>query len=440
MKGFVRELGGLGHSVKYIRLDNAGENNIFAKEAKAEGLGLKFEFTAPKTPQQNGVVERAFATLFARARAMFASAGFGKGLKHKLWAECFLTATVLANMSVSPRSLKSSNELFGDKSQDKIVAHLHKFGEVGYVANRKKIQAKLDDRATKTIFVGYAEDHAGDVFRMYDPEKKSIKLSRDVHWLDQMWGIPVSRKSPKPAVKNEDDMSDLSVAMEPSDPNAPAVPVNVNIGNNEDDDLMLDNEDTEPVAEDIAHVQDIESIAETGEDSVSAQAGEDAALDLSHLPEAKRRKVERVRKQLQWGMEEGALVSPVQSDYTEPATYKQAMRSKDKAKWLEAIEKEFKSIGERKVWTPVKLDAVPAGMKPFGTKWVFKKKDNGVFRARLVALGYNQIPGVDFTDRFSPVVHDMTWRVLLSVFQGQDKDWVAEQNDVETASSENKNT
>jgi len=65
---------------------------------------------------------------------------------------------------------------------------------------------------------------------------------------------------------------------------------------------------------------------------------------------------------------------------------------------------------------------------------VFKKKDNGVFRARLVALGYNQVPGVDFTDRFSPVVHDMTWRILLSVLQGQDKkEWVAEQIDVETA-------
>jgi len=41
-------------------------------------------------------------------------------------------------------------------------------------------------------------------------------------------------------------------------------------------------------------------------------------------------------------------------------------------------------------------------------------KRNGVYRARLVALGYNQIPGVDFTDNFAPVVNDVTFRLMLS--------------------------
>ena len=31
----------------------------------------------------------------------------------------------------------------------------------------------------------------------------------------------------------------------------------------------------------------------------------------------------------------------------------------------------------------------------------------------MVALGYTQIPGVDFTDNFSPVVHDVTQRISL---------------------------
>ena len=46
-------------------------------------------------------------------------------------------------------------------------------------------------------------------------------------------------------------------------------------------------------------------------------------------------------------------------------------------------------------------------------KWVFKVKRNGIFRARLVVCGYSQIPGVDFTENYSPVVHDITYRVLL---------------------------
>jgi hypothetical protein len=31
----------------------------------------------------------------------------------------------------------------------------------------------------------------------------------------------------------------------------------------------------------------------------------------------------------------------------------------------------------------------------------------------LVACGYLQIPGVDFTEKYSPVINDITWRILI---------------------------
>ena len=51
--------------IKFIRCDNADENKSLEKKLIQEGLGVIFEFTAPGTPQQNGVVERAFVTLIA---------------------------------------------------------------------------------------------------------------------------------------------------------------------------------------------------------------------------------------------------------------------------------------------------------------------------------------------------------------------------------------
>ena len=61
----IKELKDLhGIQVKRIRCDNSGENQSFQKQAKEERLGLTFEFTARKTPQQKGHVERKFATLF----------------------------------------------------------------------------------------------------------------------------------------------------------------------------------------------------------------------------------------------------------------------------------------------------------------------------------------------------------------------------------------
>ena len=47
------------------------------------------------------------------------------------------------------------------------------------------------------------------------------------------------------------------------------------------------------------------------------------------------------------------------------------------------------------------------------SKWVFDVKRTGLFKVRLVACGYSQIPGVDFTELYAPVINDVSWRVLL---------------------------
>lgn len=62
---------------------------------------------------------------------------------------------------------------------------------------------------------------------------------------------------------------------------------------------------------------------------------------------------------------------------------------------------------------------------------MFKKKGNGVYRSRLVALGYAQIAGIDHQDNFAPVVHETTFRLVM--FLMLLKDWVAEIVGVETA-------
>ena len=55
--------------VMIIRCDNAGENKVLERESDKNELGIIFEYTAPGTPQQNGVVERAFVTVMGRPRA-----------------------------------------------------------------------------------------------------------------------------------------------------------------------------------------------------------------------------------------------------------------------------------------------------------------------------------------------------------------------------------
>jgi len=40
----------------------------------------------------------------------------------------------------------------------------------------------------KAIFVGYADKHAGNVYRFINPNTNKIILSRDVKWLERKYG------------------------------------------------------------------------------------------------------------------------------------------------------------------------------------------------------------------------------------------------------------
>ena len=62
--------------VQIIRCDNSGENKVMERESDKTELGIIFEYTAPWTPQQNEVVERAFVTVMGIARVMMNHAGF----------------------------------------------------------------------------------------------------------------------------------------------------------------------------------------------------------------------------------------------------------------------------------------------------------------------------------------------------------------------------
>ncbi|CAB1102912.1 unnamed protein product [Ectocarpus sp. CCAP 1310/34] len=82
-----------------------------------------------------------------------------------------------------------------------------------------------------------------------------------------------------------------------------------------------------------------------------------------------------------------------------PMTYKDVMCSKYKVFWETAMKKEID--GHDKTGTFTKVKELPEGRKAIGSKWVFSWKTNekGLildFKARVVARGFSQIPGIDF--------------------------------------------
>ena len=151
-------------------------------------MGFIFEYTAPGTPQQNGVVERAFVTVMGRARAMMNHVGFTMAKRQQLWCEAAQTDTLLDNIFVQD-SAKSPpfTQSFGVDA--KYTKHLRVFGEMCVVVdtNNKVGRTKIDPRGKISLFVGYSTQHAGDVYRLLNPKTSRVIHSRDVKWIGKAW-------------------------------------------------------------------------------------------------------------------------------------------------------------------------------------------------------------------------------------------------------------
>ena len=115
---------------------------------------------------------------------------------------------------------------------------------------------------------------------------------------------------------------------------------------------------------------------------------------------------------------------------TEPKGLKSAAKN---LAWVAAMDKEIRALQQNDTWTLVPR---PTKTNIVCSKSVFHIKylpDGFVehFKARLIAKGYTQVPGLDYSDTFSPVVKATTVRVVLSI--AVTNKWPLRQLDVKNA-------
>ncbi|GJS26838.1 zinc finger, CCHC-type containing protein [Tanacetum coccineum] len=82
------------------------------------------------------------------------------------------------------------------------------------------------------------------------------------------------------------------------------------------------------------------------------------------------------------------------------------------------------------------LADLPLGCKPFGFKWIFKRKlkvDGTIekFKARLVIQGFRHNSGIDYFDTYDPVARISTKRMLIA--KASIHNLIIHQMDVKTA-------
>ena len=133
--------------------------------------GIVHQGSCKDTPQHNGVAKRKNKRLLEVARALL----FSKNVPKYLWGETILTATYLINIMPS-RILNFQTPLNFFKtlypiSRLKSEIALKVFGCIAFAHNHEHGLGKLDPRARKCIFVGYAPTQKGYKCLILFPKK-----------------------------------------------------------------------------------------------------------------------------------------------------------------------------------------------------------------------------------------------------------------------------
>ena len=420
------------------------------------------EYTAPNTPQQNGVVERSFATDLRRVYASMIQAGLTKSYINKLWPQAVRAQQRVSNITPNKNNKENAcpDKLYYGK-EPTLYPYLQQFGRVGFVTIRKKLQKKLVKKSMRCVMVGYAENHANDTYMMFNPRTNRIILSRDIRWAD------FDRPTPQEGMgmfKNkcntsEDDQEFLATS---SDDDSEV---------NQHDDLKSpkviyesDNSDEETKSSEISNQggkehADSDSTSKTMttpksklEERIRKKQRMMRAmkkLGTSYNPDANKH-IDRLQEITHYVNLDGESVKVVQethfvhntavtSDPGEPKTINEALSEKNRHLWEPSAKAEIENFLKRQSWEFVDKDiAIKANRKIIPLKWVFKIKNeqDGTkrYKTRLCVKGFHQVPGVDYTESFSPVATESTIHLVIAyTLYKYNEGWRCEMFDVEAA-------
>ena len=433
-----------GNPVTHLRLDNAGENKKLVERMRSSDwkMKLKVEFTPRNSPQYNHLAELGFATLYNKGRALMIKANIPVKMRYKFYGEAFKTATMLDGlMVVKVGEVWATRYKHCTGSNPRFAKHLRLWGEAGTVTVKSKATPKVDDRGVACMFVGYAPEHPGDTYRMWNPKTDRVIVSRDVIWLKRMF-FPAKKTVPEIRVNEEeeevvgeiesdeverDEMEAENVDQESAqEEEAPPDPEEVPA-----DDHPEVEEAAEPVGwvdgGNLAYIttragRAVRARAFLSDEQAAERGAVAGDLALSVAEREYFSTMERIAALQEVNGEIAAVGAALGGGFThttelKPMKYKEAMASKDRASWIEAMEVEHQKMMKMKVWKRIKKDLVPKGAKILSTTWAMKKKSNGVFRARINARGYEQVDGEHYEshDIAAPVSNERSIRVVLTL-------------------------
>lgn len=303
-----------GRKIQVVHADNGREycNEDMYRYLKSRGI--RMENIAPYTPEQNGKAERENCTIMESARTMIGH----KNLPKALWAEAVNTAVYVLNRTLQSKNPRQTPfEIWHGKKPD--LSHIRVFGSIAHMHIPHQMRRKLDAKAKRMLLVGYDNDSVN--YRLFDPDKRSITISRHVTFHEHTEENRLMNHS-------NDELITLPKTERMNDGNR-------NDPKRRDDELGNNEEEKRGNDEPRNNEEEPETIPEPADDIRST------LRDRASIKPPKRYEINA-------------------TEYT-PLSFRQAINGSDSEQWRRAINKELEAHDRNNTWSIVPMDQKALG-------------------------------------------------------------------------------
>ena len=325
-----------------------------------------------------------------------------------------------------------------------LIAHFRVFGSPTYVLVPVETRRKLDPKSVTCTFLGYAEDEGTRVYKLYPKETRKTITLWDVVFHD----IPSEPAAEKLLLKEGQGLASTPLSQltlknrsiskhtklrqrrEEIIPQREGPPTATSLqpASTESSPLSSLYSD-DGLAETITVRRPVlpPRSASTRATSSPGGQGNITPSNESMGEQSGSQRPQRARKPIKH-FKPAAWQALVARTEEEPATLGDVISSEKSVEWLADWELELRFLEDNGTWVNGDL---PEGSRTNACRWIFKRTEDGRYKAHLVAKGYVQKARIDFHQTFAPVAKFTTLRSLLAL--AAENDWEIEGMDLKTA-------